>query len=328
MIFNPVSFLVPTLIPNEGITLICGKPKKGKSWLLLDIAIAATMDRAVLGELKTVQGDVLYLALEDSNRRLQSRLTKLLPSFAGEWPEGLTFNTQWRRVDQGGLDDIREWVNATKAKGRAIAFIGIDVLKMIRPPTKSGQPPYDADYEAIKGLHQLAIDIGLPILIVHHTRKAEAEDLLDKVSGTFGLVGAADTIVIIDSQSGGTVFDVRGRDIEADTFAAEFSKETCRWTILGSAAEFHRSAERARVLDVLMGAGEPLSAKNVTAALKCHDRPVTMSQDAARQILGRMVKNGEVWRVARGKYTTVTPPNFPPISPQSHSHDQSSEERM
>jgi RecA-family ATPase len=210
MRFNPITYLVPDLIPNEGITLICAKPKVGKSWLLLDIAIAATMDRYVLGDKKPVQGNVLYLALEDSLRRIQSRMTKLLPTFTGEWPEGLIFATNWRRVDQGGLDDIREWAAETKAAGRNISFVAIDVLKMIRSPSKSGQPQYEADYEAIKGLHHLAIELGVPIIIVHHTRKAEAEDLIDKVSGTFGLSGAVDTIIVIERQSQGTVFDVRG----------------------------------------------------------------------------------------------------------------------
>jgi len=224
MRFNPITFLVPGLIPNEGITLICAKPKVGKSWLVLDIAIAATMDRYVLGDIKPAQGDVLYLALEDSLRRIQSRMTKLLPTFAGEWPEGLTFATQWRRVDQGGLDDIREWASEVRAAGRKIAFIAIDVLKLIRPPSKSGQPAYEADYEAIKGLHMLAIELSVPIIVIHHTRKADAEDLIDKVSGTAGLTGAVDTIIVIERQAQGTVFDIRGRGIEATASPSSSTK--------------------------------------------------------------------------------------------------------
>jgi AAA domain-containing protein len=67
MRFDPLKFLVPGLIPAEGVTLISSKPKVGKSWLLLDLAISATMDRYTLGDLKATQGDVLYLALEDSS---------------------------------------------------------------------------------------------------------------------------------------------------------------------------------------------------------------------------------------------------------------------
>jgi|HubBroStandDraft_6_1064221.scaffolds.fasta_scaffold292373_2 hypothetical protein len=100
-IFPPITFLVPDLIPTEGVTLVCSKPKFGKSWLVLDLCLGCTTDRFVLGELKPAQGDVLYLALEDSRRRLQRRLTKLLPTFTGEWPRGLTLATTWRRVNEG-----------------------------------------------------------------------------------------------------------------------------------------------------------------------------------------------------------------------------------
>jgi hypothetical protein len=90
MIFNPVTFLVPGLIPNEGITLICSKPKVGKSWLVLDIAIAATMDRYVLGDIKPVQGDVLYLALEadfcNTNAPERAREREREPNRAGRQP--------------------------------------------------------------------------------------------------------------------------------------------------------------------------------------------------------------------------------------------------
>jgi hypothetical protein len=303
MIFNPVTFLVRDLIPNEGVTLICSKPKVGKSWLVLDIAIASTMDRHVLGDIKPEQGDVLYLALEDSLRRLQSRMTKLLPTFAGEWPEGITFHTQWRRVDQGGLDDIREWATETKAHGRKIAFIAIDVLKKVRPPSKPGQPPYESDYEAIGGLQRLGIELAVPIIVIHHTRKAEADDLIDKVSGTAGLTGAVDTIIVIERQSQGAVFDVRGRDVEANTFAVDFSKDTCRWTILGSAEAVQRSSERARILEIFAEATGPLSPKTVTDLVNCDSHPKHLSHDAVRQLLVRMAKNRALTRLETGKYT-------------------------
>jgi hypothetical protein len=96
-VYEPIRFVVPDLIPAEGVTLLCSKPKIGKSWLVLDLCIGCTTDRFILGEIKPVQGDVLYLALEGSRRRLQRRMTKLLPTFNGCWPNGLTLATTWRR---------------------------------------------------------------------------------------------------------------------------------------------------------------------------------------------------------------------------------------
>jgi hypothetical protein len=107
--YEPIQFIVPELVPAEGITLLCSKPKLGKSWLVLDLCIGCTSDRFILGEVKPAQGAVLYLALEDSRRRLQRRITKLLPTFSGEWPKGLTLATKWRRVNEGGLEEIRTW---------------------------------------------------------------------------------------------------------------------------------------------------------------------------------------------------------------------------
>jgi hypothetical protein len=313
--FNPISFAVPGLVPSEGVTLISSKPKVGKSWLILDLCLGATMDRFVLGDIKPVQGDVLLLALEDSERRLQNRGTKLLPTFTGEWPERLVAATQWRRVDQGGLDDLREWIEDVRKAGRKVAFIAIDVLKMIRPLNKGGKlSAYDADYEAITGLHKLAIETGVPIIIAHHTRKADADDLIDKVSGTFGLVGAVDTVIVIERTAQRAIFDVRGRDIEEAELAVEFNKDTCRWTILGAAAEVHRSDTRTKILAALAGSAVTLSPKTVTQV-------TGLSHSNVRQTLHRMVENGEIQSFPGGKYGLATSPHTSPVTAsQSHSH--------
>ena len=108
MKFPPTSFLVEGIIPAEGVTLLCSKPKFGKSWLAYDLCIGCTMNRIILGEISPAQGDVLYLALEDSERRLQRRMSKLLPA-GTPWPRNLTLKTEWRRLHEGGLDDIRAW---------------------------------------------------------------------------------------------------------------------------------------------------------------------------------------------------------------------------
>jgi hypothetical protein len=318
MTFDPLKFLVPGLIPAEGVTLISSKPKVGKSWLLLDLGLAATMDRYTLGDLKVAQGDVLYLALEDSFRRLQARATKLLPTFAGKWPKTLAVTTEWRRVDEGGLQDLREWVEETRQKGHKVAFIAIDVLKMIRPQPKAGKQPYDLDYEAIVGLRQLANDLHVAILIATHNRKAGSDDLIDLVSATLGLTAAVDAIIVIDRQGQSFVFDVRGRDIEADTLAAEFNKDTCRWTILGDAATVRHSVERQQVLDIFRDAeGGPLTPKSVTerlaevSHLMSHSSP--RSHSAIRKILGRMAHDRDLVKLKYGEYCL-------PIHPLSHSH--------
>jgi hypothetical protein len=101
----PICYIIPNLIP-EGLTLVAGKGKIGKSWLLLGTCIAVATGGVALGSIEVEQGDVLYLALEDNERRLQSRLNQLLP--CGTRPGRLFIERACPRVDDGLLDDLRE----------------------------------------------------------------------------------------------------------------------------------------------------------------------------------------------------------------------------
>ena len=89
----------------------------------------------------------------------------------------------------------------------------IDVLAKVRKPTGNKQL-YEADYEALTGLTQLASELGLAVVVVHHTRKMASDDLMETISGSFGISGAADTILVLANKASGTVLDVRGRDVE------------------------------------------------------------------------------------------------------------------
>ncbi len=219
--FSPVKYVIPGYIP-EGVTIFAGKPKIGKSWLLYDVCLASAADRFVLGEIKPVQGDVLYLALEDSQRRLKKRLEKLWPD--GTWPSQLRLATEWRKADAGGLNDLTEWCDSVAKP----VLIVVDTLEKFRPETKVHTPAYSSDYLAIAGLHKLAHARGIAIVVIHHVRKMEAEDPFDMVSGTNGLTGAADTILILRRLAGNVTLHARGRDIEERETACRFDKNTCQ----------------------------------------------------------------------------------------------------
>jgi hypothetical protein len=300
MEFLPVTFLIADVIPAEGVTLICSKPKVGKSWLLYDLCISATVDRDMFGGRRPAQGHSLYLALEDSLRRMRSRGEKLLPAWEGPWPSTLRVVTEWPRVDQGGLEEIRSWVTGVRAGGGSVACVVIDVLKMVRPAGQDRKAAYDRDYEALTGLRSLSHELGVGFVVAHHTRKAEADDAIDKVSGTHGLSGAADTVIVIDRTGDGNfVFDIRGRDVEAAQLAASFDRETCRWTILGDADEVQRSDTRKSILAAL-AAADTLSPTEIAAA-------TGLSQGAVGLALYRMCRAGEVAKASRGKYRSSVP---------------------
>jgi len=203
--FPLVSWVVPGLIP-EGVTLFAGKPKIGKSWWALDLALGVGSDRHVMGGIKPEHGDVLYAALEDNPRRLQKRVRKLLMPGSTSWPERLTLATAWRRLDQGGIEDIADWCDGAAQPKLVI----LDTLAGVRPiRTSSG---YTEDYDALAALHRLANDRGIAVVVLHHTRKMDAEDPVDQVSGTLGLAGCADTVIVLNRTSNGTTLYGRGRD--------------------------------------------------------------------------------------------------------------------
>ena len=282
--FPPIRFVAPFIA--EGCTMLAGRPKIGKSWLML----ATGLDVAREG------GDVLYLALEDNERRLQTRIGKLLGP-AGEWPARFQYATQWLRADQGGLSGIREWIR----KAEKPTLVVVDVLANFRPPR--GRDAYESDYGAVKDLQRIASETGVAIVIVHHLRKSSANgaeaDPFEKVSGTLGLSGAADTVLVLDRDSRGATLYGRGRDIEDIDMAVEFDRQSCRWRPLGDAAEVRRSDERKAILAALAKAEGPLSPGEVAKLLG-------RSRDAVQQTLGRMVRDGEIAKAGRGKYTVVT----------------------
>jgi hypothetical protein len=290
-VFESIKFIVSGYIV-EGCTILAGRPKLGKSWFMLDVGLAVARGGHCLGETKCHEGDVLYLAMEDNERRLQSRMTKIM-GYAGEWPARFHYATEWPRANAGGLDQIRKWISVAE-KPRLVV---VDVLAMFRSPRDAKQTPYESDYQAVQSLQRIASDTNVAIVIVHHLRKSLAEiDPFEKVSGTLGLSGGVDTVLILDRDGSGATLYGRGRDIEEIETAVEFDAATCRWRVLGAAADVHRSDERKVILETLADASEPLSPREV-ADLTGH------SYDAVRQMLARMAKQGEVAKSGRGHYS-------------------------
>ena len=295
MSFPPVRHILPGYI-SEGATIIAGKPKVGKSWLTLDLCLAATADRFTLGMLKPTQGDVLYLALEDNNRRLKRRMAKLWPSTEARWPGRLALVTDWKRADEGGLDDIEDWCRSVVDP----VMVVIDTLEKFRPIQNGKSVAYSADYGAVTGLQKIAGRHRVAVVINHHVRKMEADDPFDTVSGTLGLTGAADTIVVLKRRAGAVTLHARGRDIEEVETALQFDRTTCRWTILGAASEVYVSNERAAVLSALAGAGsEGLAVSEIMAATGSNSR------GAMDTLLFKMKEGGEIVRVKRGIYALL-----------------------
>jgi hypothetical protein len=286
--FPPVGYVVSDLIP-EGLSMLCGRPKIGKSWAALEVALAVASGGECFGGRSTEQGDVLYAALEDNRRRLQRRIDKLISPFSTEWPERLTLTTSWLRLDKGGVPDIAQWIKGAD-KPRLVILDTLAGVKPIR--NNSG---YAEDYDSLTHLHRLANETGIGILVLHHTRKLEADDPLDTISGTLGLAGCADTALVFVGSSQGMTLYIRGRDIEEAEHAVTFDKVTCRWSIVGAAAEVRMSDTRKVIIRVLKEARDELGPSEIAAA-------AGLKENAVKQRLINLVSNGDVQKRGRGLY--------------------------
>ena len=306
--FDPIKYVVPGYIA-EGLTLFAGKPKLGKSWFCMEIGLAVAIGGVCLGDVECEQGDVLYLALEDNRRRLQSRILKLwqMETVARvEVPERLHLATEWPRASEGGVEAIRDWIDDHPDARLVI----VDVLAMFKATAKGkDQTLYEADYLAIKELQSLAMQTGVAIVVVHHTRKSGVEsDPFEKVSGTLGLSGAADTTIILDRDQNGCTLYGRGRDIEEIETAVQFDKFTCRWRALGNASEVRRTDERAEILSALIEATEPMNPRDLSIACG-------MPRNNTDQLLFKMAKAGEVLKAGRGLYVHPERSDLIPVPP-------------
>ena len=225
--------------------------------------------------------------LEDSPRSLRRRVDRLSPH-GTPWPERLTLVTQWRGLTEGGLGDIAAWCNSVPAP----RLVVIDTLEKARRPRK-GRYAREIDDATVGRLHRLANARGVAVMAIHHTRKRAADDVVEGV----GLAGAADTILVLARNAAGAVLHARGRDIEDSDSAMQLDRATGKWTVLGPAADVHRSDERSRILEVLAGtAGESLPVTYIMSAAGIRSR------NAADIMLGRMVAAGEIARAGRGRY--------------------------
>jgi AAA domain len=277
----PVRWVVPGVLP-EGVTLLAGKPKLGKSWLALGICVAVASGGVALGTRKVERGEVLYLALEDNRRRLQKRLGKML---SGPAPDGLEMATAWPKLDEGGVEALSAWLGE-RPDSRLVA---VDTLAKTRPRTR-GQNVYQEDYAALEELLPLAAEHGVAVVVVHHTRKMAAADPLDEISGSTGLTGGVDGVLVLKRDRGkaDAVLHVDGRDIEEPAeYALTWDAETAGWTIAGDAEEYRMSEERKAILGVLTEAEEFLSPGEVADIL---DKP----RNTVKQRLWRMAQDGQV----------------------------------
>lgn len=286
--FPKMRWVVPGLLP-EGFTILGGRPKVGKSWLLMNVSIAVALGGCALGAIECPEGDVLHLALEDNQRRLQERQRVLAPNFA---PSRVEWNVDWPG-GEAALTEIEKWMK-TVANPRLVMM---DTWKQIRRPPRPNESIYDWDYDSARPFREFANNRKIAIVAAHHLNKRiDADDPFDQLSGSNGLSGAADTIFVIrrDGTGGHTLYG-RGRDVSEFSRALTMSANG-EWKLEGDASIVRASRERANILAFLANNLTPATPADIAIATR--QKPGNV-----RFLLLQMVKDGQVIKPERGLYT-------------------------
>lgn len=228
---EPLNWVLPGVIP-EGLSLLVGAPKAGKSWFNMNLLVSLATGRP--DEVFTwgqphEPTPSLYLALEDPHRRIHDRLIKVVSHTNFDSSNAGDIWLDLPPLRDGGKEEIERWLEANPTA----RCIMVDVLAKVRGQQDTSGGLYQADYEAVGALKEIADEYGIGVVVTHHDRKKTSEDFVDMVSGTKGVTGAADTILYLTRERGSTSGRLRceSRDVEECTYDMEFIKELGRWQI-------------------------------------------------------------------------------------------------
>ena len=180
-----VEALVDNFLPGKGVFLFCGSSKIGKSWMALQLGFKITTGTP-LWNFDTVKKDVLYLCLEDGERRLQERMFKM----SKEFPDEFHYATKAALIGKGLEEQLEQMLEEYPRVGLVI----IDTFAAVRSlmPASVNSNPYNVEYQTISSLHKIADERDIVILLIHHVRKMKSEDPYEDILGTNGLFGASD----------------------------------------------------------------------------------------------------------------------------------------
>lgn len=224
LLYEPLekpSFVVDSLIPT-GLSLFCGSQKIGKSWLMLKLCLCVSQGLP-LWDMPTMEGDVLYLCLEDTFCRIQDRLFRLTNEASGR----LHFAVASCKLSDGLIVQLEDYLKDYPDS----RLIVIDTLQKVRTASKDNA--YASDYGDISLIKDFADRHSLAVIVVHHIRKQNDSDVFNKVSGTTGLTGSADATFVLEKEkraSDTAKLYVTGRDTPYQEYTLRF--RDCSWELV------------------------------------------------------------------------------------------------
>ena len=294
----PTEWIIRNLLPS-GLILLGGKSKTGKSWFVLNLCLAISKGDLVFESLPCSPQKVLYLTLEDHERRVQYRAKKLLENC--NISHNFMYATEWARFaapndESPGVDGLSELEKILTEHGD-IKLVVIDTWQKVRPNKRGSRDDYESDYGHLSQVQALAQRHNCAIMLVHHARKDnEGSEKQDSLLGSTAIAGAADLIWILERKQMGSegTLTPSGRDIQ-DERAITFRFDNGAWIFLGPKSEMDRTETQNSVLSVLKDSLTPLSFTEIT-------RVSGVKSGSAGKVLDTLISQGVVEKLSNKSY--------------------------
>lgn len=194
---------------SDGLAIMAGDSKIGKSWMVLWMCLQISKGEPVWG-LPTRKTDVVYLALEDREWRVQQRMQDLTDTP----PDNLHFGFSCGQLGAELESQIEDVLKDYPSTG----LLFIDTLQMVRDNVSAKVNAYAQDYKDLSSLKKIADNHGICIFVVHHTRKErDGGNIFNDMTGSTGIMGVADTGMILrkeDRFGDNATLCITGRDVE------------------------------------------------------------------------------------------------------------------
>ena len=318
--FKPIDWLVENIIA-PGLTIIAGKSKIGKSWLVLHLSYCIEKGEEFLGR-KCAKGDVLHYSLEDGKRRIKTRWDKMCIQ-----PDQTYYQFRDRKpkipiLTMGLEEEIEDWAkNIPNPK-----MVVIDVYVKVKKTISKSLNAYENDNYNLQNLQTLAIKYNIGIVLVHHTKKGSENDVFDEINGSAGIQSNMDSMIVLaSSRKAGknSVFHCIPKDAEQLEFEVGMNEQMI-WEDKGPVGSTSLTMLQERIVKVVnelyagnpaLGddaeeSGTPVKAKDIIERIKADDELTEKSgrkgkpftKEDINKNLERLFTKGHILKTRRGEY--------------------------